>query len=143
MPKQIHKYGKKFDSLLELKIWEIIKKDKKWSFHTMKIDYTITWESKKFKKHTTKHIYTPDFIYKNNGITYLYEAKAVFHTQYDRQKNQRLACILNNKNTIFAMILENENQKLKTVKKKTMGDWCREFNVPYTTVDQLVKRYNK
>ena len=79
--------------------------------------------------------YTPDFVYEQNGRTYLIECKGYFRAG-DTQKYRSIAnCLGSDQELIF--ILMKPNQKVSKSTKNTMAEWCDKHEILWYNIDTL------
>ena len=79
--------------------------------------------------------YTPDFVYEQNGRTYLIECKGYFRAG-DTQKYRSVKnCLSENEELIF--VLMKPNQKVSKSTKNTMAQWCDKHDILWYNIDTL------
>lgn len=133
--------GIQFDSIFEKEIWEVVMHDERWSYHTFKLPYTISYNTIYGTAFKTDHTYTPDFIFKDSGTSIIYEAKGRFYTKESVNHALKMSKLIQGGKYKFGMIIQHPSTKVLGRKKMTIPQWCEKHGIMYITFDQLKERY--
>lgn len=86
-----------------------------------------------------ERVYTPDFVYENQGFTYYIECKGYFRAGDTQKYRSVKKCLAENQELIF--VLMNPKQKVSKSTKNTMAQWCDKNNMLWydlSTLKELV-----